>query len=141
KEMRRLFAYHGAEHKTIYCYEHGEPLTPGNAQRFTRLHPRCGTSFLLIVLIIGIVASSFLPWDNLALRLVLKLVLLPLVVGVSYELIRFAGRHDGGIMRAVLAPGLWLQKLTTQEPDEEQLEVAICSLQAVLTDNPADDAW
>ncbi|MFT9056142.1 MAG: DUF1385 domain-containing protein [Ethanoligenens sp.] len=141
KDVKRLFGYHGAEHKTIYCYEHGDELTVENARRYTRLHPRCGTSFLLIVIVIGIIVSSFLTWDNLALRVLLKLLLLPLVVGISYEIIKFAGRHDTGLMRGVLAPGLWLQKLTTREPDNSQLEVAIQSLQAVLTDNPADDAW
>lgn len=141
EDVKRLFGYHGAEHKTIYCYEHGEELTVENARRYTRLHPRCGTSFLLIVILVGIVVSSFITWDNLAVRVLLKLLLLPLVVGVSYEIIKFAGRHDTGLMRAVLAPGLWLQKLTTREPDDSQLEVAIRSLQAVLTDNRADDAW
>lgn len=140
-EVKRLFGYHGAEHKTIYCYEHGDELTVENARRYTRLHPRCGTSFLLIVIVIGIIVSSFITWDNLAVRVLLKLLLLPLVVGISYEIIKFAGRHDTGLMRAVLAPGLWLQKLTTREPDDSQLEVAISSLKAVLTDNPADDAW
>ncbi|ADU27503.1 DUF1385 domain-containing protein [Ethanoligenens harbinense] len=141
EDVKRLYGYHGAEHKTIYCYEHGDELTVENARRYTRLHPRCGTSFLLIVIIIGIVVSSFITWDNLAVRVLLKLLLLPLVVGVSYEIIKFAGRHDTGLMRAVLAPGLWLQKLTTREPDDSQLEVAIRSLQAVLTGNRADDAW
>lgn len=140
-DMRRLFAYHGAEHKTIACYEHGEALTPENAARQTRFHPRCGTSFLLLVLLVGIVAYSFLTWDNLAVRVLLKLLLLPLVVGVSYEIIRFAGRHDTGLMRAVLAPGLLLQRLTTREPDESQLEVAIASLKAVLTGDPEEDTW
>lgn len=140
-EMKRLYAYHGAEHKTIYCYEHGEELTPENARRYTRLHPRCGTSFLLVAILVGIVVYSFLSWDNLAVRVLLKLLLAPLVVGLSYEVIRFAGRHDTGLMRAVLAPGLWLQRLTTREPDDSQLEVAIASLKAVLTDNPEDDAW
>lgn len=141
KDVKRLFGYHGAEHKTIYCYEHGDELTVENARRYTRLHPRCGTSFLLIVIVIGIIVSSFITWDNLAVRVLLKLLLLPLVVGISYEIIKFAGRHDTGLMRAILAPGLWLQKLTTREPDDSQLEVAICSLNAVLTDNPAEDAW
>lgn len=141
EDVKRLFGYHGAEHKTIYCYEHGDELTVENARRYTRLHPRCGTSFLLIVIVIGIIVSSFITWDNLAVRVLLKLLLLPLVVGISYEIIKFAGRHDTGLMRAILAPGLWLQKLTTREPDDSQLEVAICSLKAVLTDNPAEDAW
>ena len=141
KDMRRLFGYHGAEHKTIYCYEHGEELTVANARRYARLHPRCGTSFLLIVMVVSILVFSFVTWRTLLLRILLKLLLLPLVVGISYEIIKFAGRHDNTVMRFVLAPGLWLQRLTTREPDDSQLEVAIRSLQSVLTGNPADDAW
>lgn len=141
KETRRLFGYHGAEHKSIYCYEHEDELTVENARRYTRLHPRCGTSFLLIIIVIGIIVSSFITWDNLLLRVLIKLLCLPLVVGISYEIIKFAGRHDTGLMRAVLAPGLWLQKLTTREPDDSQLEVALRALKAVLTDNREDDAW
>ena len=141
KDIRRVYEYHGAEHKTIYCYEHGEELTVANARKYVRLHPRCGTSFLLIVMVVSILVFSFVTWRTLLLRIVLKLLLLPLVVGISYEIIRFAGRHDNSVMRFVLAPGLWLQKLTTREPDDSQLEVAIRSLQAVLTQNPEDDVW
>ena len=141
KDIRRVYEYHGAEHKTIYCYEHAEELTVENARKYTRLHPRCGTSFLLIVMVVSILVFSFVTWRTLLLRIVLKLLLLPLVVGISYEIIKFAGRHDNSVMRFVLAPGLWLQKLTTREPDDSQLEVAIRSLQAVLTENPEDDTW
>jgi uncharacterized protein YqhQ len=141
KDIRRVFEYHGAEHKTIYCYENGDELTVENARRHSRFHPRCGTSFLLIVLIVSIVLFSFVTWSSVAVRVLLKLLLLPLVVGISYEIIKFAGRHDTSAMRFVLAPGLWLQRLTTREPDDSQLEVAIRSIQAVLTGNPADDAW
>ena len=141
KDIRRVYEYHGAEHKTIYCYEHGEELTVENARRYTRLHPRCGTSFLLIVMVVSILVFSFVTWRTLLLRIVLKLLLLPLVIGISYEIIKFAGRHDNSVMRFVLAPGLWLQKLTTREPDDSQLEVAIRSLKAVLTENPEDDTW
>lgn len=141
KDIQRVYQYHGAEHKTIYCYEHGDELTPENARKYTRFHPRCGTSFLLIVLIISIIVFSFVTWKTLWLRILLKLLLLPLVVGISYEIIKFAGRHDNSIMRFLLAPGLWLQRLTTREPDDSQLEVAIKALKAVIPDNPEDDLW
>ena len=141
KDIQRVFEYHGAEHKTIYCYEHGDELTPDNARKYTRFHPRCGTSFLLIVLIVSIIVFSILTWKVLWLRIVLKLLLLPVVVGISYEIIKFAGRHDNSVMRFILAPGLWLQRLTTREPDDSQLEVAIAALKAVLTENRVDDRW
>lgn len=141
KDIRRVFEYHGAEHKTIYCYEHGEELTPENARKYTRFHPRCGTSFLLIVLIVSIIVFSVVTWKSILLRIILKLLLLPLVVGVSYEIIKFAGRHDNSVMRFLLAPGLWLQRLTTREPDLSQLEVAISSLKLVIPDNPDEDRW
>lgn len=141
KDIQRVYQYHGAEHKTIYCYEHGDELTPENARKYTRFHPRCGTSFLLIVLIVSILVFSFVTWKTLWLRIVLKLALLPVVVGISYEIIKFAGRHDTSVMRFLLAPGLWLQRLTTREPDESQLEVAIKAIKAVITENPEDDLW
>lgn len=143
KDIRRVYEYHGAEHKTIYCYEHGEELKVENVRKYIRFHPRCGTSFLLIVLVISILVFSlpFVPWSNIPLRILIKLLLLPVVVGVSYEIIKFAGRHDNTAMRAVLAPGLWLQRLTTREPDDSQMEVAIRSLEAVLTDRREDDTW
>lgn len=141
KDIRRVFEYHGAEHKTIYCYEHGEELTAENARKYGRLHPRCGTSFLLIVLIVSILVFSFVTWNSIPERIALHILLLPLVVGISYEIIKFAGRHDNTVMRYLLAPGLWLQKLTTREPDDSQLEVAVSALKAVLTGNRADDAW
>lgn len=141
KDIQRVYQYHGAEHKTIFCYEHGEELTPENARKFKRFHPRCGTSFILIVLVIGILVFSFVTWKNVAVRILLHLLLLPLVVGISYEIIKFAGRHDNSVMRFLLAPGLWLQRLTTREPDDSQLEVAIESIKAVLTGNPEDDKW
>ena len=141
KDIRRVFEYHGAEHKTIACYEHNEELTAENVRKYRRFHPRCGTSFILIVLIIGIIVSSFVTWNSLGVRVLLKLALLPVVVGISYEVIKFAGRHDNGLMRFLLAPGLWLQRLTTREPDDSQMEVAISSLKAVLTDNKEDDRW
>lgn len=141
KDIQRVFEYHGAEHKTIFCYESGEELTVENARKFGRFHPRCGTSFLLIVLIVSILVFSLVTWSSVLTRVLLKLLLLPVVVGISYEIIRFAGRHDNSFLRFLLAPGLWLQRLTTREPDDSQLEVAIKSLQAVLTDNREDDKW
>lgn len=141
KDIRRVFEYHGAEHKTIFCYESGEELTVENARRFSRLHPRCGTSFLLIVMVVSIVLFSFISWSNPWMRIVLRLALLPVVAGLSYEVIKFAGRSKGKIMKVISAPGMWLQKLTTREPDDSQLEVAIASLKSVLTGNTEDDKW
>lgn len=141
KDIRRVFEYHGAEHKTIFCYESGAELTVENARKFTRLHPRCGTSFLLIVMVVSIILFSFISWDNPWTRLGLRLLLLPVVAGLSYEVIKFAGKSTGMFMKIVSAPGMWLQKLTTREPDDSQLEVAICSLKSVLTGNIEDDKW
>lgn len=141
KDIKRTFAYHGAEHKTIACYEADMPLTPENAACFSRFHPRCGTSFLLIVLIISIIVASFITWEDMMIRFVISILLIPVVVGVSYELIRLAGRYDNLLTRIVSAPGLWLQRITTREPDAEQLEVAIMALQAVLPDNLEEDYW
>lgn len=138
-DIQRVFQYHGAEHKTIACYEAGEELTPENAKKFTRFHPRCGTSFMLIVLVISILVFSVVTWSSLWMRVVLKIVLLPLVVGIAYEIIRFAGRHDNAFTRAISAPGLWLQNLTTFEPDLTQLEVAIASMKPCIPDNGGDD--
>ncbi len=140
-EIARVFEYHGAEHKTIACYEHGETLTPENVQKFTRFHPRCGTSFILIILVISILVFSFVTWSTLWVRILLKLALLPLVVGIGYELIKVCGRYDNPVTRAVSKPGLWLQRLTTREPDEEQIAVAIASLEAVLPKEGEDDRW
>ncbi len=140
-EMKRVFAYHGAEHKTIACYEAGEELTIENVRKYTRLHPRCGTSFLLIVMVVSILFFSFLTWDNVFMRLIIRLALLPVVAGVSYEVIKFAGRSKCGVARLLTKPGLALQKLTTQEPDDEQIEVAIAALTAVLPQEGEDDKW
>ncbi len=141
KEIKRVFQYHGAEHKSIACYEHGEELTVENVRKYSRFHPRCGTSFLIEVMIIGIIVFSFVTWSNLALRIVIKLALLPLVAGLAYEFIKFAGRCDNKFMRALSAPGLWLQRLTTKEPDDEQIEVAIRSLTEVIPENEEDAKW
>ena len=123
--IRRVFQYHGAEHKTIHCYEAGEALTVENVQKFPRLHPRCGTNFLLIVMVVAIVFHVFFGWPDLWLRILSRLAVLPVVAGVSYEIIRFAGR-------SMITPGLWLQYLTTRPPADEMVEVAIESLKAVL---------
>jgi len=130
--IRRVFQYHGAEHKTIHCYETGEALTVENVQKFPRLHPRCGTNFLLIVMVIAIVFHVFFGWPDLWLRILSRLAVLPVVAGVSYEIIRFAGRSENRIVRILITPGLWLQYLTTRPPDDEMVEVAIESLKAVL---------
>lgn len=134
EEIETLFRYHGAEHKTIHCYENNLELTPENAQQFYTLHPRCGTSFLMFVLIISLLLFSLLGWPNLALRIISRLVLIPVIAGISYELLKWAGRSDGRLVRILSYPGLMLQKLTTAEPTNEQLEVAILSLKAVLVD-------
>ena len=132
KDIRRTFQYHGAEHKTIFCYEAGEELTVENAKKFPRLHPRCGTAFLLIVMLVSIFVFAFLGWPELWLRILSRIILLPLVAGISYELIRFSARSTNSFVRLATLPGLWLQYLTTREPDDSMLEVAIKSLQAVM---------
>ncbi len=139
KEIKRVFQYHGAEHKVIYCYESGKPLTVENARGFTTLHPRCGTSFLLIVMVLSISVFSFLGWDNPIQRVAMKLILLPLIAGVSYELIKLAGKSKSKIVCAISYPGLMLQKLTTNEPDDKQLEVAIVALKNILGEDEDTD--
>lgn len=141
KDIKRLFMYHGAEHKSIACYEAGEELTPENAKRFTRFHPRCGTSFMLIVLIISIVLFMAITWNSLVIRVLLKLIMLPVVIGIAYEIIRLAGKYDNLFTKIISAPGLALQRLTTREPDESQLEVAIAALREALPENREDDRW
>lgn len=132
KEIRRVFQYHGAEHKSIHCYEAGEALTPENAMKHTRLHPRCGTSFLFIVMVISIFVFALVGVENFAWRMASRIVLLPVIVGVSYEVLRYCGKHmDKAWVRAIAWPGMQLQRLTTGEPDLEMLEVAIYSLQKV----------
>lgn len=145
KDVRRLFMYHGAEHKSIACYEAGLDLTVENAKKCTRFHPRCGTSFIFVVLIFSIIfytiiakifpviAAERIMW------LILKLVFLPIIMGICYEFIRYAGRHDNLFVKIVSAPGLWMQRLTTKEPTDDILEVGIAAIKAVITDNPEDD--
>lgn len=133
-EIRRTFEYHGAEHKSIACYEAGLELTPENASTRTRLHPRCGTSFIFVALILSIIVFSFLPWANFWLRLGLQLLFLPLVIGLSFEFIIYAGRHQNVLTKVLSTPGLLMQRITTREPSLKQLEVAIASIKAAMPD-------
>lgn len=135
KDIQRVFQYHGAEHKTIHCYENGLPLTVENTRQFTALHPRCGTSFLLIVMVISMILFSFIGWPNPLVRVISRLALMPVVAGISYEIIRWAGKSKSKLVCMISYPGLMLQKLTTKEPDDRQLEVAIAAMQGVLADN------
>lgn len=130
EDIRRVFQYHGAEHKVISCHEAGEELTVDNARKYSPLHGRCGTSFMLLVMAVSILLFSFFGWPDLVQRLILRLSLLPLVAGISYEIIQLAGRYR--FFCYLTAPGLWLQRLTTSEPDDRQLEVAVSALQTVL---------
>ena len=141
KEIHRMFCYHGAEHKTIACYEAGLPLEVENVRKCCRFHPRCGTSFLLIVIVVSILLNSVIPWGSLSLRVVFKLLLLPVVVAVSYEIIKLCGKYDNAVCRAVSAPGLWLQRITTQEPDDSMIECAIAAVTPVLPARPDESVW
>lgn len=148
KDIKRVFEYHGAEHKTIACYEAGEELTVENVKKYTRFHPRCGTSFLLFVMIISIILFAFLPrFDgyirilSVLMRMGTRLLLLPVVAGLSYEVIKLAGRSSAKCVTWLSKPGLWLQKLTTREPDAEQIEVAIASMTPCIPEDKEDDKW
>ena len=145
KDMRRVFSYHGAEHKTIRCYEAQLPLTVENCRGMTRLHPRCGTSFLFVVVAISILLfaliSAVFPTSNMLVRMLIRLALLPFVVSISYECNRFVGRHDNALTRALSAPGMWFQHFTTNEPDDSMLEVAIEALKLVIPDEAGADRW
>jgi len=137
-----VFMYHGAEHKSIFCYEKGLPLTVENVRAQSRFHPRCGTSFLVLALIVGILVSLCVPiYDNTLLRAAVKLLLIPVVVAVGYELIKLAGRRDNAFTRFISKPGLWVQRLTTKEPDDDMIECAIASLTAVIPEDPEADKW
>ena len=156
-EMKRVFAYHGAEHKTIRCYEAGLPLTVENVRKQTRLHPRCGTSFLLVVMVISILVFSVASSGLLAvfpaleamrgsalyrvIMICFKLLLLPVVVGITYEINRWAGRHDNWFTKILTAPGMWMQNFTTNEPDDQMIEVGIAAVQAVLPEKEGSDRW
>ena len=140
-EMKRVFMYHGAEHKTIFCYENEEELTVENVKKQSRFHPRCGTSFMILMLIVGIIVGLFVPvapFGISALRPVIKILLLPVSCGVGYELIKICGKHDNVITRIIAAPGLWAQRITTKEPDKKMCEVAIKAMKAVIPDDGTD---
>lgn len=141
EDIRRVFQYHGAEHKTIHCYEHEEDLTVENVKKYPVLHPRCGTSFLLIVMVVSIAVFSFF-WDkNFWITLGERLALLPLVAGLSYEVIKYAGRSDSWFAQFISVPGMWMQNFTTREPDDSQIEVAIKALESVIVVDPEADKW
>ena len=131
-DIRRTYEYHGAEHKSVACFEAGLDLVPENARGCTRFHPRCGTSFIFVMLIISIIVNSFLTWNNVWIRFGLKLLMIPLIVGVGYEFIRYAGGHSNIFTKIVSAPGLWMQRITTREPDDSQLEVALAALKNAI---------
>ena len=159
KDIQRVFMYHGAEHKSIFCYENGLELTVENVRKQSRFHPRCGTSFLLIVMVISILVFSIIPWDKETFaaipliggfltalpwaitRMILRLLLLPIVAGLSYEIIKYAGRHDNKFTRAISTPGMWFQRITTNEPEDSMIEVAIAALTAVMPENKEEDKW
>ena len=145
KDIKRTFMYHGAEHKSIACYEAGKELTVENVRESCRFHPRCGTSFIFVMLIFSIIFSTVLSkiFPSIAqvrvLWMLLKLAFIPLLMGVGYEFIKYAGKHDNLLVKILSAPGLWMQRLTTKEPTDDIIEVGIESLKAVITDNPEDD--
>ncbi len=146
KDIKRVFMYHGAEHKSIFCYENGLELTVENVRKQIRFHPRCGTSFMFVMILLSILLSSALVliFPNLAdinrmLWIFIKLLIMPLVMGIGYEFIKYAGRHDNLLVKILSAPGLWMQRITTKEPTDDIIEVGIEALKAVLTDNPEDD--
>ncbi len=150
EDIKRVFEYHGAEHKTIACYESGQELTVENVKKHSRFHPRCGTGFLLFVMVVSIALYALLPEfsgeeynaiQRLLLRMGTRILLLPIVAGVSYEIIKLAGRSNNGCVKALIKPGLWLQRLTTREPDDSQIEVAIASIAAVIPDDKEADKW
>ena len=140
-DVKSLFAYHGAEHKTIFCYEHGKPLTVDNVRPESRFHPRCGTSFLLVVIVVSILVNSVVRLSNSFARMGCHLLLLPVVVGVSYEINRWCGRHDNWLSAVLSAPGKWLQHMTTNEPDDDMIACAIRALELVIPEEKGSDAW
>lgn len=141
KDIQRVFQYHGAEHKTIHCYEQEEELTVENVKKYTTRHPRCGTAFLFVVMIISIIVFSFVRSDNPMINIAARLLLIPVIAGISYEIIKFAGKSDWKIMKLISAPGLALQRFTTLEPDDSQIEVAIEALNNVIVENKEADRW
>jgi len=139
KDIKRVFMYHGAEHKTIFCYENGDDLTVENVRKQSRFHPRCGTSFMFLMLFIGIIVSIFIRFDDVFLRTAFKLITLPIVVSLGYELIKLAGRSDNILVRIISTPGLWVQRITTKEPTDDMIEVAITSFEMVILENQDED--
>lgn len=140
-DVRRLFSYHGAEHKSIFCYEHGKELTVENVRPESRFHPRCGTSFLLVVVLVSILVNSVVRVDNSFARIGCHLLLLPIVVGISFEINRWCGLHDNKLSAFLSAPGKWLQRITTEEPDDDMIECAIRALTLVIPEEKGSDAW
>ena len=140
-DIKRLLSYHGAEHKTIFCYEHGKPLTVENVREESCFHPRCGTSFLLVVVVVSILVNAVVRLDNTFARMGCHLLLLPLVVGISYEINRWCGRHDNWLSAILSAPGKWLQHMTTNEPDDSMIECAIRAMELVIPEEKGSDAW
>lgn len=140
-DVKRLFSYHGAEHKTIFCYEHGKPLTVENVREESRFHPRCGTSFLLVVVLVSILVNALVHVDNTFARMGCHLLLLPVVVGISYEINRWCGGHDNLLSSILSAPGKWLQRITTNEPDDSMIECAIRAMELVIPEEKGSDAW
>ncbi len=138
-DMRRTFEYHGAEHKSIFCYESGEELTVENVRKHKRFHPRCGTSFMFVMILIGIIIGFFIPFQNTLLRAVCKLMLFPLTVGIGFEFLMYAGKHDNFLVRALSAPGILMQGITTKEPSDDQIEVAIKSLKLAMPEEFPDE--
>jgi len=132
KDIRRVFEYHGAEHKVVFNYEAGTPVNVENAQAFKTFHPRCGTSFLLVVMLVSMVVYTLIPFDGFAMKLLSRVILLPVIAGISYEMIRFAARKRGSVLSTLTAPGLWLQRITTQQPSNQQAAVAICALDRAM---------
>ncbi len=149
KDIKRVFSYHGAEHKTIFCYEKGLELNVENVRKQSRFHPRCGTSFMILMLVVGVLLGAALTWfipelQHPSMRIPwvsAKILMLPIICGIGYELLKWCGRHDNFLTKIIAAPGKWMQRITTNEPDDDMIEVAIESLKAVLPDNPDEDNW
>ncbi len=140
-EIKRVWQYHGAEHKTIHCYEAGDELTVENIKKYSTKHPRCGTSFLVIVFIMSFILFSFTGWNGIWINILIRIILIPLVAGLSYEILKFAGRSEGRWVKILNAPGIAFQNLTTKEPDDDQIEVAIAAMKGVIIEDEQDDKW
>ncbi|MBQ9925249.1 MAG: DUF1385 domain-containing protein, partial [Clostridia bacterium] len=139
--VKRTYMYHGAEHKTIYCYEKGLELNVENVRKQSRFHPRCGTSFMFVVVIISSLLMSLFTWNNVWVRLITRLLMVPVIVGITYEINRFVGKRNDALSRIVTAPGLFMQRFTTVEPDDSMIEVAIEAIKMVIPESEGDDLW